>query len=84
MKLVELLKLAPQSVLDSYKIKVRDKAIESVKELIVKHNKKIEDYNDEEMEGLIKEHENKINESVKVAILSSLLIAAGIKLSFFN
>lgn len=84
MKLVELLKLAPQSVLDSYKIKVRDKAIESVKELIVKHNKKIEDYNDEEMESLIKEHENKINESVKVTILSSLLLAAGIKLSFFN
>ena len=84
MKLVDLIKLAPQSVLDNYKIKIREKAIENVKELIIKHNKKIEDYNDEEMESLIEEHENKINESIKVGILTSLLIAAGIKLSFFS
>ena len=38
-----LLKKAPQSVKDKYKIKIRDKAIERVKEKIIKHNKKLED-----------------------------------------
>jgi len=84
MKLADLMKLAPQSVMNQYKIKVKDKAIEEVKKLIVKHEKKIEDYSHEEMEAMIKEQENNINESVKVTILSSLLLAAGIKISFFS
>ena len=84
MKLADLMKLAPQSVINQYKIKVKDKAIEEVKKLIVKHDKKIEDYSHEEMETMIKEQENNINENVKVTILSSLLIAAGIKISFFS
>ena len=39
--LSDLLAKAPQSVKDKYKIKIRDKAIERVKEKMVKHNKTI-------------------------------------------
>ena len=39
----DLLKKAPQSVKDKYKIKIREKAIERVKEKMIKHNKKVED-----------------------------------------
>ena len=49
----DLLKKAPQSVKDKYKIKIREKAIERVKENIIKHKKKIEDYSDDEMEAMI-------------------------------
>lgn len=84
MKLVDLLKKAPQSVLDKYNIAVREKAIEGVKVRMVKHNKTLDDYNDDEMEKMIKEEENKIKESVKVNILLALLAAAGIKGAFFS
>ena len=83
-KLTDLIKIAPQSVMDQYKIKVRDKAIEQVKELIVKHEKTIDDYSDDEMKAMINEQESRINENVKVTILTSLLVAAGIKMSFFS
>lgn len=78
--LTELLKKAPQSIKDKYKIKVREKAIERVKELLVKHNKTIEDYNDDEMEALIAKEENNLNEDVRTGILSTLLLAAGIEI----
>ena len=46
--------------------------------------KKISDYSDEEMEIMIKEEEARINETVKISILTTLLVTAGIKLSFFS
>ena len=84
MNLVDLLKKAPQSVIDKYNIEVREKAIEAVKVRMVKHNKTLDDYDDDEMETLIKEEENKINDSVKTKILITLLAAAGIKGAFFT
>ena len=81
-KLSDLIKIAPQSVMDQYKIKIRDKAIEKVKEQIVKHEKTIDDFSDEQMQAMINEEENRINENVKITILTSLLVAAGIKMSF--
>ena len=84
MKLVDLLKKAPQSVIDKYNIEVREKAIEGVKARIIKHNKTLDDYSDDEMESMIKEEENKINDSVKTKILITLLAAAGIKGAFFT
>jgi len=80
----ELLKKAPQSIKDKYNSKIRVIAIEETKKRIIKHNKKISDYSDEEMQIMIKEEENRVKESVKITILTSLLVAAGIKLSFFN
>ncbi len=84
MNLVDLLKKAPQSVIDKYNIEVREKAIEAVKVRMVKHNKTLDDYDDDEMESMIKEEENKINDSVKIKILITLLAAAGIKGAFFT
>ncbi len=76
----DLLKKAPQSVKDKYKIKIREKAIERVKENIIKHKKKIEDYSDDEMEAMIAKEEGGLNEDVKKGILTALLVAAGIEL----
>lgn len=76
----ELLKKAPQSVKDKYKIKIREKAIEKVKEKIIKLNKKIEDYSDEDMEAMIAAEEGNLNEDIKKGILSALLLAAGIEI----
>ena len=78
--LSDLLNKAPQSVKDKYKMKIREKAIEKVKENIVKHNKTIDDYSDDEMEELIAAEEGNLNEDVKKTILTTLLIAAGIEI----
>ena len=78
--LSELLAKAPQSVKDKYKIKIREKAIERVKEKIIKHNKKLEDYSDDEMEAMIATEECNLNEDVKKGVLTTLLVAAGIEI----
>ena len=78
--LTDLLNKAPQSVKDKYKIKIRDKAIERVKEKMIKHNKKLDDYSDKEMEAMIAEAENGLNDDVKKGLLTALLIAAGIEI----
>jgi len=78
--LSDLLSKAPQSVKDKYKMKIREKAIEKVKENIVKHNKTIDDYSDEEMSEMIAAEEGNLNEDVKKTILTTLLIAAGIEI----
>jgi type IV secretory pathway VirB4 component len=83
-RLSELLKKAPQSIKDRYNSKIRDNAIQEVKKKIIKLNKKISDYSDEEIEIMIKEEEARINETVKISILTTLLVTAGIKLSFFS
>ncbi len=76
----DLLKKAPQSVKDKYKIKIREKAIERVKEKIIKHNKKVDDYSDDEMEAMIATEEGNLNEDVKKGVLTTLLVAAGIEI----
>ena len=76
--LSELLAKAPQAVKDKYKIKIKEKAIERVKEKIIKHEKKIDDYSDEEMEAMIAEEQGHLNDDVKQGILTTLLVAAGI------
>ena len=78
--LSDLLNKAPQSVKDKYKIKIRDKAIERVKEKIIKHNKTVDDYSDDEMEHMIATEEGNLNEDVKKNVLTALLVAAGIEI----
>ena len=78
--LSNLLEKAPQSVKDKYKMKIREKAIERVKEKIIKHNKTIDDYSDDEMEDLIAAEEVNLNEDVKKTVLTTLLVAAGIEI----
>ena len=77
-RLSDLLKKAPQAVKDKYKIKIREKAIERVKEKIIKHEKKIDDYSDDEMEAMIAEEQGRLNDDVRQGILTTLLVAAGI------
>ena len=76
----DLLKKAPQSVKDKYKIKIREKAIERVKEKLIKHNKKVDDYSHDEMEALIADEIGNLNEDVKKGVLTTLLVAAGIEI----
>lgn len=78
--LSDLLNKAPQSVKDKYKMKIREKAIEKVKEKIIKHNKTIDDYSDEEMSEMIAAEEGNLNEDIKKGILTTLLVAAGIEI----
>ena len=78
--LSDLLNKAPQSVKDKYKTKIREKAIERVKEKIIKHNKTVDDYLDDEMEDMIASEEGNLNEDVKKGILTTLLVAAGIEI----
>ena len=78
--LAKLLEKAPQSVKDKYKMKIREKAIERAKEKIIKHNKTIDDYSDDEMEGMIELEESNLNEDVKKGVLTTLLVAAGIEI----
>ena len=59
--LADLLKKAPQSVKDKYEMKIREKAIERVKEKMIKHNKKVDDYSDDEMEKMIAAERNGLN-----------------------
>ena len=61
-------------------MKIREKAIERVKEKIIKHNKTIDDYSDDEMEDLIAAEEGNLNEDVKKTVLTTLLVAAGIEI----
>ncbi len=76
----KLLEKAPHSVKDKYKMKIREKAIERVKEKIIKHNKTIDDYSDDEMQDLIASEEGNLNEDVKKTVLTTLLVAAGIEI----
>ena len=78
--LSDLLKKAPQSVKDKYKMKIREKAIERTKEKIIKHNKTIDDYSDDEMEAMIAAEEGGLNEDVRTGILTALLLGAGIEI----
>ena len=66
--LTDLLKKAPQSIKDKYKIKIREKAIEQTKKKIIKHNKTVEDYSDDEMEAMIAEAESGLNKDVRTGI----------------
>ena len=76
----DLLKKAPQSVKDKYKIKIKEKAIERVKEKLIKHNKKFDDYSHDEMEAMIAYEIGNLNEDVKKGVLTTLLVAAGIEI----
>ena len=47
---------------------------------LIKHNKKIEDYSDDEMEAMIAEAESGLNEDVRTGLLTALLVGAGIEI----
>jgi len=47
---------------------------------MIKHNKKLDDYSDKEMEAMIAEEIGNLNEDVKKGVLTALLVVAGIEI----
>jgi flagellar motor switch protein FliG len=79
-KIDNLLKKVPQSVKDKFLIKKRERAIEIIKEDLVRKNKTIHDYNDEEMEGMIVDAEKELKNDQLVTILVGVAALEGISL----
>ena len=79
-KIDDLLKKVPQSVKDKFLIKKRERAIEIIKEDLVRKNKTIHDYNDEEMEGMIVDAEKELKNDQLVTILVGVAALEGISL----
>ena len=54
--------------------------MKELKKKLIKHNKTVDDYSDEEMEAMIASEEGNVNEDVKKTILTSLLVLGGIEI----
>ena len=79
----ELLKKVPQSVKDKFLMQKRERAIELVKEDLKKNNKSVNDYDHDEIEGLIGDAEKKLNNDQLVTLLISIAALEGISLLAF-
>ena len=78
----EILDKVPESVKDKFLIKKRERAIEIVKDKISKSGKSLNDFDDDEMEGMIEgmiadEEQNLKGDQLKT-ILFTLLTAEGL------
>ena len=74
----EILDKVPQPVKDKFLIKKRERAIEIVKEKISNSGKKLTDFDDDEMEGMIADEEQNLKGDQLKAILVSLLTMEGL------
>jgi hypothetical protein len=74
----EILEKVPQPVKDKFLIKKRERAIEIVKEKISNSGKKLTDFDDDEMEGMIADEEQNLKGDQLKAILVSLLTMEGL------
>ena len=74
----EILAKVPQPVKDKFLIKKRERAIEIVKEKISNSGKKLTDFDDDEMEGMIADEEQNLKGDQLKAILVSLLTMEGL------
>ena len=74
----EILEKVPQPVKDKFLIKKRERAIEIVKEKISISGKKLTDFDDDEMEGMIADEEQDLKGDQLKAILVSLLTMEGL------
>ena len=83
MGIYELLKKVPQSVKDKFLMQKRERAIELVKEDLKKNNKSVNDYDHDEIEGLIGDAEKKLNNDQLVTLLISIAALEGISLLAF-
>ena len=77
-KIDALLNKVPQSVKDKFLIKKRERAIEIVKQDLVRKKQKIENFNDDEMEGMIADEEQNLKGDQLKTILFTLLTAEGL------
>jgi hypothetical protein len=74
----EILEKVPQPIKDKFLIKKRERAIEIVKEKISNSGKKLTDFDDDEMEGMIADEEQNLKGDQLKAILVSLLTMEGL------
>ena len=79
-KIDELLEKVPQSVKDKFLMKKRERAIDLVKEDLKKNNKSVNDYDHDEMEGLIGDAEKKLNNDKLVTLLITVATLEGLTL----
>ena len=79
-KIDELLEKVPQSVKDKFLMKKRERAIDLVKEDLKKNNKSVNDYDHDEMEGLIGDAEKKLNNDQLVTLLITVATLEGLTL----
>ena len=74
----KILDKAPKSVRDKFLIKKRERAIEIVKEKIVKSEKNLNDFDHDEIEGMIADEERELKYDQLKTILYSLLALEGL------
>jgi hypothetical protein len=74
----KILDKAPNSVRDKFLIKKRERAIEIVKEKIEKSEKNLNDFDHDEIEGMIADEERELKYDQLKTILYSLLALEGL------
>ena len=74
----KILDKAPKSVRDKFLIKKREREIEIVKEKIEKSEKKLNDFDHDEIEGMIADEERELKYDQLKTILYSLLALEGL------
>ena len=74
----KILDKAPKSVRDKFLIKKRQRAIEIVKEKIEKSEKNLNDFDHDEIEGMIADEERELKYDQLKTILYSLLALEGL------
>ena len=74
----KILDKAPKSVRDKFLIKKRERAIEIVKEKIEKSEKSLNDFDHDEIEGMIADEERELKYDQLKTILYSLLALEGL------
>jgi hypothetical protein len=67
-----------QGIIDKYRLIIREKAIEQAKVEISLAGKKVEDYDQEQLEIIVKAEEDKIIRRYKNSSLVLLLLALGL------
>ena len=74
----KILDKAPKSVRDKFLIKKRERAIEIVKEKIEKSEKNLNDFDHDEIEGMIADEERELKYDQLKTILYSVLALEGL------
>lgn len=74
----DILEKVPQSVKDKFLIKKRERAIEIVKDKILKSGKNLTEFDDDAMEGMIADEEQNLKGDQLKTILISLLAMEGL------
>lgn len=67
-----------ESILDKQRMKIREKAIDNAKVLIALQGKKVEDYDEDQLEIIVQKEEEKIVQRLKNSALYGALVLLGL------